>query len=238
MKNAIFWDFHNTLVYTKTPRMWTSALREALAAQGITPERDVLLRHVMTCCPWDAPDEDWRATVGAAFWPYVFTRFDALYREAGFTGDTAPLNAAVRATIIAPASYALFDDTISTLKACKSLGYNNHVLSNNYPELEQVVAALGLREFFGEVITSGIVGYDKPRRELFDHARALAGDPAVIYMVGDSPTADVGGGNAAGMTSILVHNEADCGASFTCATLAEIPQILQATQQYPLQIHD
>ena len=227
MSKAIFWDFHNTLVYTKTPRMWTSALLKVLAAQGITPDEDVLRRHVHNCCPWDAPDEDWTAIVGAAFWPYVFTRFDALYREVGFESGTAPLNTAVRATVIDPASYVLFDDTLSTLRECERLGFSNHVLSNNYPEMEDVLRDLGIRELFGEVVVSGLVGYDKPRRELFAHARSVAGNPEVCIMVGDNPAADIQGGNAAGMTTILVHNDVSCGADYVCATLGEVAVVLR-----------
>jgi len=232
MKKAIFWDFHNTLAYTRQSSLWTRTVFETIAAQGVAVDYEMVQQFVKrSVCPWDFPDEDWTATVGDAFWPYVFTRFDALLREVGFTGDTAPLNAAVRAKIINPDSYELYDDTISTLKACEKLGFSNHILSNNYPEMEAVVTALGIREFFGEVIVSGVVGYDKPRRELFELARSAAGEPELCVMVGDNPTADIQGGNDAGMTTILVHNDAECGANFVCATLSEVPNVLRTLTQ-------
>ena len=87
--------------------------------------------------------------------------------------------------------------------------------------------ALELAGFLQDIVVSANVGYEKPRTELFHHALALAGNPTNVYMVGDNPVADVIGGRAAGMTTILVHQENLAKPDFHCRELAEIPALLK-----------
>lgn len=59
--------------------------------------------------------------------------------------------------------------------------------------------------------------------------RALekAGYPEVCYMIGDNPVADILGGKAAGMRTILVHHEDRHEEDHNCKVLAEIPELLE-----------
>ena len=43
---------------------------------------------------------------------------------------------------------------------------------------------------FDAVISSGIVGYEKPHRRMFETARAHTLGDQAIWMIGDNPTAD------------------------------------------------
>ncbi len=54
-------------------------------------------------------------------------------------------------------------------------------------------------------ILSASVGYEKPRKEIYEYAIAKAGNPEIKYMIGDNPITDYQGGLEAGMTPILVH---------------------------------
>jgi FMN phosphatase YigB (HAD superfamily) len=47
------------------------------------------------------------------------------------------------------------------------------------PELADIVADLGIRAFFADVITSGLVGSEKPHARIFEAAlrRAIPGAP-------------------------------------------------------------
>ena len=53
---------------------------------------------------------------------------------------------------------------------------------------------------------SGAAGYEKPRKEIYEYAIRMAGNPQVKYMIGDNPVADYEGGLQAGTTPVLVHN--------------------------------
>jgi putative hydrolase of the HAD superfamily len=91
------------------------------------------------------------------------------------------------------------------------------ILSNHVPELEAIISGLGIRDRFAAVITSALIGYEKPHPEAFRIALAKAGHPETVWMVGDNPRADVAGAEAAGIPAILVrhegkarHRAADC----------------------------
>lgn len=45
-------------------------------------------------------------------------------------------------------------------------------------------------------------------------------------MVGDNPEADIVGGLAAGMKTVLVHNPMPSAADYTCVDLGEVAAIL------------
>lgn len=60
-------------------------------------------------------------------------------------------------------------------------------------------------------MTSARTGYEKPNPKMFAAALALAGTPERVWMVGDNPTADIAGAQAAGIPSILVRNASDAG---------------------------
>ena len=63
-----------------------------------------------------------------------------------------------------------------------------------------------------------------PRIELFRHALHVAGSPDDSCMIGDNPVADIQGGKAAGMNTILVHQNGDGSAG--CASAIRCPKFL------------
>ena len=131
----------------------------------------------------------------------------------------------VREIIMLPSNYNLFDDTVAVLEKAKEKGHTNIILSNNYPELEVITDALGITEYFERLIISGLVGYDKPRKEIFDIAKSFypGGD---FVMIGDNPVADIVGGKAAGMTTVLVHKGYDENADYCFDNLLDICSIM------------
>jgi putative hydrolase of the HAD superfamily len=68
------------------------------------------------------------------------------------------------------------------------------------------------------------VGYDKPRKEIFEYATAKVGNPEVRYMIGDNPVADYEGGLNAGMKPVLVHKKIE--GKVCCAELTELFDII------------
>lgn len=227
LKKAIFWDFDGTLV--RSNHLWSGSLYRALGGSGnpygIAFE-DVrpLMRSGLT---WHMPQFSYPHMTGGAWWDYTRAALAAICVRLGAGIDEA-LRAAERAReiILDPSSYELFDDTRETLERCLALGYENHILSNNYPELGDTLEALDLARYFAGCTVSAKVGFEKPRPEIFDIALEKAGRPAAAYMVGDNPRADIEGANNCGMVSVLVHSESPAAARHRCGELKEIPCIL------------
>ena len=139
------------------------------------------------------------------------------------------VNSAYKKRILSFTCYTVYNDAAMILEYCQKLGYRNYIISNNYPELPQAVAKLGLAEFFSGYMISADIGFEKPRPEIFRQAIAMAGNPEVCYMVGDNPVADIRGAKENGMKTILVHSTKGPSeyADHHCERLAEIVEILK-----------
>ncbi|MFW6448590.1 MAG: HAD family hydrolase [Halobacteriota archaeon] len=99
------------------------------------------------------------------------------------------------------------DDLLTDLAAERPVG-----LVTNGPSLAQrdKLDRLGWTERFDAVVISGEVGRAKPDPEPFNEAcRRLGVTPAETVHVGDSVTADVVGARAAGLSAVLVVDDAD-----------------------------
>lgn len=225
---VVFWDFDGTLVQSQS--LWSVAVLRVLSRSR--PGCGVRLEEVRpllrTGFPWHTPERADTRWVGPDFWAQMAVKFREVYRRLGVDAeDAARLAGQVRAEILRPENYAPYPDAAATLAGALRCGYRNWLLSNNYPELPETVRQLGLGRYFDGYVVSALVGFDKPRPEIFKRALALAGDPAVCLMVGDNPVADVGGAQRCGIPAVLVHARADCGAQHCFATLAEVLGVLE-----------
>lgn len=127
----------------------------------------------------------------------------------------------VRSIIKRKENYIIYYDAVETLKLSLNKGNTNVILSNNYPDLDEVLDELNLTQFFDRIIVSACVGYDKPRKEVFDIAKSYYPDNDYI-MIGDSVNADIIGGKNAGMTTILVHKGFSSQADYCFDDLGDI----------------
>lgn len=223
MKKAIFWDFDGTL--THTGPLWSEAVQEAARREcGLELPFEAVRGQMRTGFPWHTPQQDHTALTGAAWWEAMSGRFAQIYMLLGVEAESARrAGLRVRSLILDPGRYTVYADAHDTLRRCIDLGYENHLLSNNYPELEELLDALELAAYFKSCVVSGCVGFDKPRPEIFACAKKAAGEPELCVMVGDNPIADIAGGRQAGMFTVLAHRDAaDCGADCRVETLAQI----------------
>ncbi|MBQ8826536.1 MAG: HAD family hydrolase [Oscillospiraceae bacterium] len=224
MNKAIFWDFDGTLVYSR--HLWSGSLLKTLEryTENNTVTLDNIRPPMARGFTWDEPDK----TVGLkdeAWWDYTNRHIADVYRAVGISeSEITRLLPLYRLMIMEKENYLLYPDTFSVLSALKERGYKNYLLSNNYPELEEVAEALGLTDFLDGMIVSARVGYDKPRREIFDIALKAAGCPEKAYMAGDNPFSDIKGANSCGIPAILVHNDNNYG--FDCIKCRELTEIL------------
>lgn len=200
------WDFDGTL--TRSNSLWGGSIYDIL--KSVVPNcTDELCQRVRDNMwdkyPWDMPERDDASCRGETWWKCM----EQCFYE-GCVGCGISLALAekavelLRPTIKQPSRYMLYEGAISTLQELQARGAKNVLLSNNYPELDEVMEKLRIAPYLSDMVVSGKVGYNKPRKEIFDLAKQKY--PAAEYfMIGDNPTADILGGKQSGMKTILVH---------------------------------
>ena len=225
MRKAIFWDFDGTL--TVPHHMWSVSLLKALGPlaeeYGITWEKIRPFTH--SGFPWD--EDGAGHLTGQAWWDCMLEKFSHAYLHFGIPKAKAGEAACrVKELILSRDSYRVYPDAAAVLAVCLYKGYKNYLLSNNYPELEEVLARLQLRQFFSGCIVSGKVGVNKPHPEIFRLGEEVANFPSQIWMVGDNPVADIAGAKGAGWKTALVHGAEGSGADVTAETLTDLLKYL------------
>lgn len=222
IRKAIFWDFDGTL--TDGEPSWRFCLATALGPlagrYGIT--EDSLRPYLKSGFPWH-PDGNQRLT-GDAFWQELFRLFAGVFVQLGVPKDQAAEAARrVRSVALDPGRYRVRPDAAATLALCAYKGWRNYILSNNFPELEQILKALHLRQFFSGLVVSGVVGACKPDVKIFRLAERAARFPSLIWMVGDNPVADIRGAQEAGWRTVYVARPGavHCGAEVTVSRLEQ-----------------
>lgn len=220
---AICWDFDGTLVHSHC--LWSGsiwrALKETVPNTAIT--LDDVEPYTATGFTWYTPENDYSDLTGERWWDYMNGYFENIYLSLGLEGKTAKkASQKVRSFIKDKENYHLYDDTIAVLEWVKKRGFQNILLSNNYPDLCDVLSELGLIQYFDAFVISAQIGYDKPRKEIFDHAKKLLPDIEQYYMVGDSVSSDIKGGKDAGMTTVLVHKPFHEMADYCFSSLKEM----------------
>ncbi len=224
VKKAVFWDFDGTL--TIPSHQWRRAAVKALGPlaerYGVTLEKAALRRGF----PWH-PDGD-PTLKGKAWWTDRFRQYAALFQSLGVPRREAEKAARqMREILLSPENCRVRRDAASALALCAYKGYENYVLSNNYPELEKLLRQLFLRPYFKGYIVSGKVGLNKPDEQIFHLAEKNAGFPELIWMVGDNPVADIQGARAVGWKTALLRTdqnrlEKNGGATVEADSLLEI----------------
>ena len=230
MKTAILWDFDGTLSYA--PNIWNYAVLESAraVAPGITlptmEELYVLRRGAGFTFLWK---DEWPngSPVGEAWWDEMNARFFKVFTAMGLTDEQAekavPL---IRQHIIDPSNYVLYPDAEAALEACRQKGAACVMISNNYPEAGDVIAALGIDRYFDSIIISGLEGCDKPGEGIFRLAMSRCPDAGRFIMVGDNIEADIGGAKALGIETVYVHRGENPLADHCFDTLMPIADLI------------
>jgi HAD superfamily hydrolase (TIGR01549 family) len=82
--------------------------------------------------------------------------------------------------------------------------YRIAAISNADGGIERVLAGCGIADCFETITDSGIVGFEKPRREIFEAAlQAMKAQPSESVYVGDVYSVDYLGATNAGMQAVL-----------------------------------
>lgn len=128
---------------------------------------------------------------------------------------------------ISPSQKKLFPNTIETLETLKKDGYQLHILTNGFKEVQNhKLENCGIKHFFETVTSSEEVGCNKPAIEIFQFALEVAQAKAnESIMIGDDYQVDVVGAENAGMKAIHFAPEMR-KASNRIHNLNELPAIL------------
>lgn len=208
MGAVVLWDFDGTLAWREG--LWSGCVLEVLDEHepGHRATIDEIRARLKGGFPWHRherphpeladPDEWWRA---------LSPLLCGAMASVGVAHSRAQeLCSAVRERFIdAGTRWRLFDDTRAALTMVRDAGRQNVVVSNHVPELDHLVAALGLDTLLDDVFSSAVTGYEKPHPEAFLIALRGRGSASAAWMVGDNPHADVAGAEALGMPAVLIR---------------------------------
>lgn len=228
MDKVLFWDFHGTLTYPDS--IWSVNLHKVLMREY--PNCNISLDELRSATnddiyPWERPHLDYlHIREPYLWWEYVGQIFNQTYLNLNLSPNEASrLTSMVREAILTPSNFRLYEDSINVLDALSKRGWSHIMLSNNFPELEQICENIGIAKFFDEFVVSALVGYEKPRKEIFDYAIRIANHPEEVYMIGDNPISDIIGAKNAGIKSIHIGGNSP-DATFGCANLSGVLELL------------
>jgi putative hydrolase of the HAD superfamily len=127
-----------------------------------------------------------------------------------------------------PASWAVYDDVLSTLEDLSRRDLKLAVVSNWDSFLPTLLSALDLERFFPVVAVSAIEETGKPDPEIFHRAcRRLGVGPAEALHVGDSVAEDLEGARGAGLEALLLdRHDRHPEIADRIASLTELPDRL------------
>ena len=112
---------------------------------------------------------------------------------------------------ISPYQTNLFPNTIETLSYLKKEGFELHIITNGFKEVQYIkLEKSGLIDFFDVIVCSEEVGESKPAINVFNHSLKLAdAKSSNSIMIGDDFNCDILGACNAGMQGILFdpHNK-------------------------------
>ena len=214
MDRVIFWDFDGTLAYR--PGRWGSALLHA--AQDLAPDLGVTIDDLRPLLhngfPWHTPEVAHpELSEREAWWDALEPVLARAFRGVGAPEELVrPMAAGARLRYTDPTSYFLYDDTLAALDRLSAAGWEHGILSNHVPELSEIIAGVGLGNRFQWIVNSAETGFEKPHPEAYAVARAAAGEPREVLMIGDNPRADVVGAERAGIPAWLVARDGGPGA--------------------------
>ncbi len=108
------------------------------------------------------------------------------------------------------ATYRLYPETLTVLERLGQAGYIVGVISNWDSRLTGILEGLGLMAHLHHVTISAVVGWEKPHREVFDHAvNAVAVSPSRALHIGDSLREDIQGAAQAGLQPLWVQRQSE-----------------------------
>ncbi|MGE0540860.1 MAG: HAD family hydrolase [Dehalococcoidia bacterium] len=224
---VIFWDFDGTLAHR--PDGWSgtlaASLLECLPTCSIT--RSDLVPLLSQGFPWHTPDIGHpEHSTPDRWWVPVEQLLASACISLGVAAQMASDAAhRTRHRYLGVAGWIVYDDVRPALAALRDRAWRHSIISNHVPELPDLVAALGLAEFFDHIFTSAVVGFEKPHPAIFQAAIQATEPARTAWMVGDSYVADILGAEASGLDAVLVRTH-DQRARYCCDGLDAVVDLV------------
>ncbi|HYZ91826.1 MAG TPA: HAD-IA family hydrolase [Actinomycetota bacterium] len=236
---VVLWDFDYTLGFRGVladdgaRHPWGYCVLEVLDLEepGHTATLDTIRAPLHDGFPWHRHAEPHTHLADAdSWWRNVEPLFGRAFEAAGLAAERAiELAGRFRHRFVDVSAWSLYPDSLEVLKELSEAGWRHAIVSNHVPELEEILAGLGLDAFVDHVVCSALTGYEKPHAEAFRAALRLTGSPERVWMVGDSPIADVQGAEAIGIPAIQVRTKRADGVRRYSPDLAGVIDILRAS---------
>ena len=116
----------------------------------------------------------------------------------------------------------LFPGTIETLTTLRDRGYQMHIITNGFSEVQRdKLRNCGLEEFFSKIFISEEIHTTKPHKKIFEHAlKTTNARKKKSIMIGDSWETDIEGALNFGIDQIMFSNHG----------LFETPEVINSIQ--------
>ena len=138
----------------------------------------------------------------------VYRRFYLTLKESG--NDDLDLAKEIAADFIeiSPLQTNTFPNTHSTLQTLKDKGYQLHIITNGFNEVQyKKLRNSKLISFFTEIITSEDAGANKPSKQIFEYAlNKTCAIPQESIMIGDDLKTDIAGARKAEIDQIYFNS--------------------------------
>jgi putative hydrolase of the HAD superfamily len=228
---TVLWDFDGTLA--RGPRWSRTMMRvldEDCPGHGVT--REQLIPFLSEGFPWHNPERYHPELCSPeAWWAHLESLLARVYEKVGFSSDESKkLAQQAHELQLDPSGYVPFDETVPALKRLCDRGWQHIVLTNNFPELEDLLNNLPISDFIDGCICSGVTGYEKPNEKAFSIALEYAGNPERVWMVGDNIRVDVRGAEAMGIPAIFVRRPAIEEVKYHAEDLLEAASIIENSE--------
>ena len=121
-----------------------------------------------------------------------------------------------------------FDGVLDGLEALRDAGWRIGIVTNGFGEFQNAkIDAVGLRAHVDVVCISDVEGSWKPESKIFQLASERAGAPLEGgWMIGDSLTSDIAGGNGVGLHTAWIRHGRRLG-----TTDPQPEQVIEATAE-------
>ncbi len=203
---AVFLDFYNTIVDFVPPRHERQAI--ACRERGIEVSPEQLRRAYVTAEDYWTEHNALRAIYSRS--AEESQAFYAAYEQVLLAAAGVELSLEEAGEIYALYSQSerrlkLFDDVVPTLQRLRAGGCATALISNTDRDVTPLCEELGVAVWFDHIVSSALVGYEKPDVRIFEHTLRLVGcSPCEALHVGDQLKSDVAGAIAAGLGAVLL----------------------------------
>ena len=132
---------------------------------------------------------------------------------------------------LSPRQTQLHKGALETLERLKKEGYQMHIITNGFKEVQYIkLENSGLAPYFEVVVCSEEIGKNKPSPDIFNYSINKAGAKRHnSVMIGDDPEVDVVGAINAGLKGVLFDPENKYltpETAYKITQLSEIPELL------------